>query len=329
MKGILEKAKIAGAAFFWRIGTTYLRGKGLQKVWPFGYLYRTIDATLKHHEWPEVYEIDGHRIAVPGQFRAAFAVFGGEREADTRRLFEREIPRGTAVVDVGANIGMHTLTFARCVGPEGKVFAFEPGPDNLVLLRKNVAMNNYANVDIVPKAVGERAGTVRLYMSEANPGDHRSYDPQERLAHSTALTKEDKSLVLEQAGLRPSVEVQMVSLDEFMKGEKRPVSLVKIDVQGSEGAVIAGMRGLLQANPDIKLHFELWPAGMRLYGTDPAALLYDLERMGFAFYDANEDAFRLTKHATAMSPISPGELMVRCKDNRSTDVFAKRRTGGR
>ena len=54
---------------------------------------------------------------------------------------------GSVAVDIGANVGLHTLSIARRVGTEGKVLAFEPDPDNFRILERNLAANNVANVE--------------------------------------------------------------------------------------------------------------------------------------------------------------------------------------
>ena len=65
----------------------------------------------------------------------------------------KEIQPGDTVLDLGANIGYFTLLFAKLVGNNGIVFAFEPEPQNIALLTKNIKINNYKNVTLVPKAV--------------------------------------------------------------------------------------------------------------------------------------------------------------------------------
>lgn len=56
-------------------------------------------------------------------------------------IIKRETKEGDVVLDIGAHIGYYTLMFARLVGKEGKVFAFEPDPDNFTLLKKNIEIN--------------------------------------------------------------------------------------------------------------------------------------------------------------------------------------------
>jgi len=70
---------------------------------------------------------------------------------------------GQTVVDVGANIGCFTLLAARLVGPKGRVVAFEPDPNNLTRLQRNIALNQLKNVTVLPNAVGDRTASVDLF----------------------------------------------------------------------------------------------------------------------------------------------------------------------
>jgi SAM-dependent methyltransferase len=68
------------------------------------------------------------------------------------------VRRGQTVLDVGANIGYYTLLLSRLVGPQGRVFAFEPNPVALAKLREHVELNRARNVEVAAVALGERRG---------------------------------------------------------------------------------------------------------------------------------------------------------------------------
>jgi FkbM family methyltransferase len=106
-------------------------------------------------------------------------------------LLGRFCREGMSVLDIGANVGFHTLLFARAVGAGGHVWAFEPDPENFTVLLRNLEMNPYRNVTAVPSAVGAATGKASLYRSPFHC-DHRVY-----------RTKEGQ----------PSVPVDMVSVD--------------------------------------------------------------------------------------------------------------------
>jgi len=81
-------------------------------------------------------------------------------------LYERLVRPGDRVIDVGANIGYFTALFAELVGDEGSVLAIEPEPNNIRLLRKNVAARGLADiVTVAETAVGASAGSANLYTA--------------------------------------------------------------------------------------------------------------------------------------------------------------------
>jgi FkbM family methyltransferase len=159
---------------------------------------------------------------------------------------------GTAVVDVGANIGYYTLQFSRATGPRGRVFAIEPDPDNLRLLRHNLRTSGQRNVVVVAKALAGASGTCRLFLSAENRGDHRLYDSGDD---------------------RRSIEVEAVALDDLLEDHGDPIALVKLDIQGAEPLALAGMTRLLSRHPETWLATEYWPAGLVGAGSSAGAYL--------------------------------------------------------
>jgi FkbM family methyltransferase len=134
---------------------------------------------------------------------------------------------GTAALDVGANVGVHTAVLASAVGSTGRVFAFEPEPTNLARLRANIAQNAFANVQIYPVAAAERTGQGVLHLST---------DP---MYHSLADIFEGRT-----AGADIVVETR--TLDEVWRTAGSPtVSYIKIDTEGTELSVLKGGEDLL------------------------------------------------------------------------------------
>lgn len=87
-------------------------------------------------------------------------------------IIQKTVQKGWTVVDAGANIGYHTLVLSRAVGDKGKVYAFEPAPDNFALLVENLKLNNCQNVVAVNAALMDRDGMVNMTMNPSNHGDH-------------------------------------------------------------------------------------------------------------------------------------------------------------
>ena len=175
---------------------------------------------------------------------------------------------GDVAVDVGAMIGYYTVILAKHVQAHGRVYAFEPDPDNFTLLESNVDMNGYANVTCRRAAVGAAAGRTKLWRAPTNRGDHHAF---------------------ETPGREP-VDVDVVALDDVIDGS---VDLVKIDVQGYESFVLAGMRGLIERSVELAMLVEFCPALLTLAGTRPADLLDEIRACGFSLYEIDDDAHRV------------------------------------
>ena len=86
----------------------------------------------------------------------------GEFSEGEDDLFRQVLHPGMTAVEVGANIGAHTLFIAQCVGPRGRVLAFEPQRIIFQILCANLALNGIEHVDAHWAAVGEKAGHIRV-----------------------------------------------------------------------------------------------------------------------------------------------------------------------
>ncbi|MGH7424839.1 MAG: FkbM family methyltransferase, partial [Candidatus Methylomirabilales bacterium] len=154
----------------------------------------------------------GHVIFLDKYDSLHLAIYGIHEPFQTE-FVSSVVKEGDVVVDAGAHIGYYTLIFAKLVGPEGRVFAFEPDPGNFSLLKKNVEANGYQNVVVENRALGDETGKIRLYLSSVHAGDHRTYDVGES---------------------RPWVVVDCVRLEDYMRDRDCEVDLVKMDIQGAE-----------------------------------------------------------------------------------------------
>lgn len=194
-----------------------------------------------------------------------------KRDAVGRGLFRRKVhepnltkllldrfsnPGQYNFIDVGANIGYFSCLMSKLAGPEGKILAIEPEPQNLKLLEQNIKINQLTNVEVHPCAMGASAGSAMLGL----------YKPSNRGRHSL-LQKDAKS----------RVEVPVMALDDLVKTSGKNVtswSLVKIDVEGYEGFVIEGAKETLPRIETLVMEFS--PALLKNAGGDPASILRNL-----------------------------------------------------
>lgn len=188
-----------------------------------------------------------------------YSIYKKKSDAHKLSFLNQYIKPGDYVVDVGANIGFYTRVFANLVGSGGKVYAFEPVLENFRFIVKNV--NFLSQVEAHQSSVGSDNDHVLIYISRFNSVDHRTY-----------RTKKRKSVLVPQ-----------VSLDNFFKSNTQKIAFIKVDVQGSEFAVLQGMSRLLaKDHPAILL--ELWPWGLEQAGSNVEEVLKLLNRYRYKMY---------------------------------------------
>jgi len=180
-------------------------------------------------------------------------------------VFHELIERGMTALDLGANIGYFTLIAAKLVGPEGKVFAFEPEPENFSLLQRNVSINGYENVTLVQKAVSDKNGVEELYLCSDSWG------------HSLSSFKRDEGLL----------SVPVTSLDQFFS-EDVAIDFIKMDVEGAEGKAAQGMARIL-GKGDVKVMVvEFHPEELERQGSSFRQLWDKLTTFGFQSYEMKD-----------------------------------------
>lgn len=153
----------------------------------------------------------------------AYGVITGEHERQVQEALRRTVTAGDVVWDVGANIGMLSLVAARMVGPDGRVVALEPDAQSAAAIRAN-ATANAMTIDVREVAAAATTGAVeiivvedRLWTRLASVGEH-GLEAERRI-------------------------VQGVALDDL---DAPAPALIKIDVEGAELDVVAGMQRLLR-----------------------------------------------------------------------------------
>jgi FkbM family methyltransferase len=196
----------------------------------------------------EAIRLPGGTLSVPGTRRIRLSVVAGNLRI--HRLLDRFVRPGATVIDVGANIGYNTVHAAQLAGAHGRVVAVEPTPDNLHVLRHNVAAAKLENVVVAPVAVGRSAGTRELFV-RGSVSAVNSLFPQSCYAEVTQVLR-----------------VPVVRLDDLVEGE---AAVVKIDVEGGELDVLEGMPRLLRA-ARVALIVEWHPLLQQLAGYEPDAL---------------------------------------------------------
>ncbi len=152
---------------------------------------------------------------------------GAEEDLAAIRPFVRP---GDVVLDIGANAGAIAVELGRLVGPQGRVFAFEPIPDTYHVLIDAIRLAGLSNVRTFPLGIGDRTGRVAFTIPETEgfAGFYQAHVASER----------DEG---------PQLMLQLERLDDLLvRGEILPPTFIKCDVEGHELAVLRGAEALLQ-----------------------------------------------------------------------------------
>ncbi|HEY6794176.1 MAG TPA: FkbM family methyltransferase [Kineosporiaceae bacterium] len=218
----------------------------------------------------------GHEVVVPFRGLRLTApnrdvtivpgLVGGFYETIELDIFEQLAARSRTIIDVGANIGLYSCLAAQH-GPTGsRVVAFEPVPDNVAYLRRNLAENGHGvRVRVEAVAVGDRSGDVTIYQVEGDVSIG---------THSVSARNASDSAT--------SLRVPMACLDEYVAHHGiTDVDVVKVDVEGFEAAVLAGAARLLRAQRPTLL-IEYIAEHLRNCQADPEEVV----RTIFSTYDA-------------------------------------------
>ena len=212
----------------------------------------------------------------------------GVWEADVMKLLRASLRPGGVFVDVGANVGFHTVLASQLVGPTGRVVAIEPAPWTLELLRANIWRSG-AEVTVLPVAAADAARKVRLAVDSS----HRS---------GARFAEQD------------GVEIESARLDDLLPDVV--VDLLKIDVEGAEPLVLRGARMLLERSPRLIAVVEFRDEA-HLSGESPAGVLGFYESLGFELC--------LLRRNGGLQPANVGEVLRQARKSQSLNVALRKR----
>lgn len=146
--------------------------------------------------------------------------------------FVENISLDDVCIDIGANIGHHTIIMSQCTGVTGKVFAYEPIPYIREQMKESLKLNNISNVTIIPDALSNKEGELRLSINKDNVAGS---------SFVNTLTKD-------------TIPVKMLTLDSY---DYPQVNFIKIDVEGFEYNVLLGAKSTIKKHhPTILFEFS-------------------------------------------------------------------------
>jgi FkbM family methyltransferase len=152
----------------------------------------------------------------------------GTYEDEIGKLIKISLTEGDTAIDIGGNIGLQSLRMSSCVGPTGKVYAFEPLNYLQEKFNKNMALNKAKNITLFPFALSDQQNELDLIVNK-NQWNQGAFS----LSNKESGTEKQRVTVKVADEIH---EIQM--LDK--------VALIKIDVEGFEFQVLRGLKQTLQ-----------------------------------------------------------------------------------
>lgn len=223
----------------------------------------------------------------------------GDLERGTRLAIERLVGPGAVFVDVGANLGLHTLAAGRAMRGKGQIHSIEPYGPTATLLRETVLINGLGGIVRVHEAAASDApGRRSLFLGGVS--GHHSLLPLESLGTSEG----------------GSTEVSVITLDDVLAGSP-PVALIKIDVEGAELEVIDGAGATIAASPNIALIVEFGPSHLVRAGTSVERWFARFEELGFEFRAIDEDGRLMERTISSLEDVESINLLFARPDARA------------
>ena len=200
------------------------------------------------------------------------------------------ISHGDTIFDIGANVGLLTLPFSVEFAPMGRIYAFEPDPENIGQLYANIAINNCKNIQVMPIALQNKAKDRLQIFSirrsiDGDGNENRGISTLENVRKHT----------------RERISIPVSTIDNVVKRLKvKNVNLIKIDVEGSEYKVLqGGLHTIKSLKP--RILYEFSPSIDKLINKNNSVHTYKLiNNLGYSQYIliGENQVYKITNPAT-------------------------------
>lgn len=191
----------------------------------------------------------------------------GVWEPNLTAFIAGRLREGDVFVDVGANVGYFTLLASRLVGTDGKVIAVDASPSIFARLQEAIATNDARNVRAVNVAISDRHGVLPIYLGD-----------DDNLGRTSVIANRGGAF---------EAEVQAAPLTDVIEPhELARVRIIKIDVEGAEGPVLAHLlRHVSDFPPELEIVVEVSPEAMAASGVPLDSILAEFGVLGYNWYE--------------------------------------------
>lgn len=207
----------------------------------------------------------------------------GRREIDHYKMLQEILEPGMQILDIGANIGYYAIMESLAIGPSGKITAIEPMLPNIEMLKRNVALNNASNINVIHGAVSESTGTGQMFMS----------------THSNLHTFHRDGSAFDYLDSTP-VDVPTMTLQEAGERSGSRAELIRMDVEGHEVEILGQLVELVK--DDVMSPRVIFETHLSRYkaGNDFVPVLHGLFNLGYTVRMAASSSKAGTARVTAL-----------------------------
>jgi FkbM family methyltransferase len=142
----------------------------------------------------------------------------GRWEPAMQKIIANVVKEGDTVYDLGANFGLHGMLCAKLIGETGFLYNFEPLPSNIKEIGENYKLNQIVNYKNIQKAVSNQNSVLNFSVA-----DHATQGKLEKT--NTGYN---------------SINVEVITLDQFIAEGNRSPNFIKMDIEGAEGEALEG-----------------------------------------------------------------------------------------
>lgn len=218
----------------------------------------------------------------------------GYWEKELTEQLTKQIKPGDTFLDIGANIGYHSLFVASLLKNTGQVHAFEPIPNLSTQIKESVEVNQFKNISVHNVGLGSEATETKIYLRDENMGG------------SSLSEYKDLNLV----SVSSTEKISIVTLDSLLTPETR-VNVIKIDVEGYEFEALKGAQALLKAQHPV-IFMEFSPMFYKLdYAQKSDDLIKFLTGLGYTFETMSNAPIKLEEWLRATD--NPTQIDVICR----------------
>jgi FkbM family methyltransferase len=209
-------------------------------------------------------------------------------DLEMQQFIQQFVRPGDTFIDVGSNVGMIALLAARCVGPTGRVLAFEPNPVAYQRLRETLDANGLEFVKTEQCGLSDAPGELTLNVLKGHTGMGTMARPHDA----------------DQQHVTARHVVRVARGDDVLPADLSGPAMLKIDVEGFECHVLRGLpRTLSRVRPVVLA--EALPGHLERAGASLKEMLDLLEGHGYRTYDIGMTRVRL-RYRLSLSPLAPG-----------------------